>query len=306
MIRLNYFPNGNEEIELLKFIAKFQYLNVTDSKYFFSTKKYYRNRVSNLISKKFLKRVKLNLVLDELGIEYAKLFNFEYTVRNRNKKYLNRLLYISNLGAFYHSCNTVNFIPSFALKDKEMFTVTARRFIGLLNINGIDYLTYYISEDHDKRYLNSVIYDIQKEKKYQNIIVLVNDITRINVNDFAFGLNQALVIEDNESNREKLKYLHSINKIKILEYTYKNPMFLSEYNFCDYTDHKNKYASIFYFLDTEKITRIKHFLRENKNKTADIICSTELSNELKKELPNAHYITVNLEEYIDKERNVYD
>ena len=54
-----------------------------------------------------------------------------------------------------------------------MFTIKARRFIGILEINGIDYLTYHISEKHDKRYINSVIYDIQKEKKYKNIIMLI-------------------------------------------------------------------------------------------------------------------------------------
>lgn len=43
--------------------------------------------------------------------------------------------------------------------------------------------------------------------KYKNIIVLVNDINRINLDDFDFGLNQILVIEDNEINREKLKNL---------------------------------------------------------------------------------------------------
>ncbi len=126
---MNYFPNSDEEISLIKFIARFQYLNVADTHYFFSSKKYYRNRVSSLISKRFLKKVKLNLILDELGIEYAKLFNYEYTPRNRNKKYVSRLLTISNLGAFYHNCNTVQFTPSFSMKDKEMFTITARRFI---------------------------------------------------------------------------------------------------------------------------------------------------------------------------------
>jgi len=306
VIDLNYFPNSNEEIELIKFIAKYQYLNVADARYFFSSKKYYRNRISNLVSKRFLRKVKLNLVLDELGIEYAKLFNFEYNIRNRNKKYLNRLLYISHLAAFYHSCNTINFVPSFAIKDKEMFTITARRFIGTLEVNGIDYLTYSISENHDKKYQNSVIYDIQKEKKYQNIIILVNDISRLSTSDFSFGMNQVLVVEDNDANREKLKYLHSIDKTRLLEDIYKKPMSISEYNFCDYTDHKNKYVSIFYFLDTEKITRIKNFLRENKNKNADIVCSSKLANELKNELPNAHYIVTNLEEYIDKERIIYD
>lgn len=152
----------------------------------------------------------------------------------------------------------------------------------------------------------SIIYDIQKEKKFKNIIVLVNDINRINLNDFAFGINEVLIIEDNKKNREKLKYLHSINWSKIINDNFKNRLFFSEYNFCDYTDYKNKYVSTFYYLDTEKINRIKYFLRENKNKNAHIICNAELETELKTELPNANYMVVNLEDYIDKERNVYD
>lgn len=152
----------------------------------------------------------------------------------------------------------------------------------------------------------SIIYDIQKEKKFKNIIILVNDINRINLNDFAFGINEVLIIEDNKKNREKLKYLHSINWSKIINDNFRNRLFFSEYNFCDYTDYKNKYVSTFYYLDTEKINRIKYFLRENKNKNAHIICNSELETEIKKELPNANYIVVELEDYIDKERNVYD
>ena len=152
----------------------------------------------------------------------------------------------------------------------------------------------------------SIIYDIQKEKKFKNIIVLVNDINRINLIDFAFGINEVLIIEDNKKNREKLKYLHSINWSKIINDNFRNRLFFSEYNFCDYTDYKNKYVSTFYYLDTEKINRIKYFLRENKNKNAHIICNSELETEIKKELPNADYIVVDLEDYIDKERNVYD
>ena len=290
---MNYFPNGDEEISLVKFIAKFQYLAVNDTKYFFSTQKYYRKRITSLDQKKYLRRTKSTLVLDELGIEYCKLFNYEYTPLNRNQKYFPRLLYISNLGAFFHSSKTIQFTPSFAIKDKEMFTITARKFIGVLDINGIEYLTYHISSEHDNKYLLSVIYDIQKERKYKNIIVLIDDLKRINTQDFAFGNNQVLVIEDSEENREKLKYLNS-------------KAYIAEYNFCDYTDYKSKYISTFYFLDTEKINRIKYFLRENKNKNADIICNAELKKEIQKELPTAHYIVVDLEDYIDKERNVYD
>lgn len=304
---MNYFPNGDEEIDLLKFISKYQYLNTNDAKYFFSSKKYYKQRISNLVNKKFLKRIKLNLVLDKLGIEYAQTFNFEYNRLNRDKRYLSRLLYLSNLGAFYNNCDTLKFIPSFDIKDKEMFTTTARKFIGIFDINGIEYLTYYITEEHNERYLNSVVYDIQKEKKFKNILVLINDKNRININDFIFGANQVIILEDTEENREKLKYLNSIDWYNLVKEKYKkDKIYLSNYNFCEYTNYKNKYITTFYCFDTEKINRIKYFLRENKNKNADIICSAETKDELVKELPNCNYIVIDLEEYIDKEIFVYD
>lgn len=304
---MNYFPNGDEEIALIKFIARYQYLKASDAKYFFNSKKYYKQRIINLINKKFLKRLKSNIILDELGIEYSKMFNFEYNKLNRNKPYLLRLLYLSNLGAFYHNCNTIKFTPSFDIKDKEIFTMTARKFIGVLDINRIEYLTYSISANHDNKYLKSVIYDIQKERKYKNIIILVNDIKRININDFIFGANQVLIIEDTVENREKIKYIHSIDWYRIVKEKYKkDKIYLSDYSFCEYTNYKNKYITTFYFLDTEKINRINYFLRENKNKNADIICTNMVQKELKKYLPNCNYIIIDLEEYIDKEKSVYD
>lgn len=303
---MNYFPNCDEEIALIKFISQYQYLNTNDAKYFFKTVNYYKKRIKSLVDKKFLKRNKYCLSLNELGIEYAKLFGFEYNNANRNAKYKERLLNLSNIGAFYYNCKSVKFTPSFSIKDKQVFTLTARRYIGILDINGIEYLSYQIREEHDEKYIKSVIYDIQKEINYKNIIILVNDIKRININDFCFGINQVMVIQDTEENREKLKYLNSVNWHKLINKIYRNRAHLSEYSFCDYTDYKSKYISYFYFLDAEKINRIKYFLRENKNKNADIICTSELKKELIKELPEAHFITVDMEEYIDKERNYYD
>lgn len=162
---MSNFPNGPEEISLLEFISKYQYLDVKDTKYFFSTQKYYKKRISNLVSKRYLKRTKSHhLVLDELGIEFAGLFKFEYNKLNRNVKYLPRLLYISKLAAFYHNYSNIKFIPSFSMKDKEEFTITSRKFIGVLEINGIEYLTYHITEEHNDKYIRLIIYDIQKEK----------------------------------------------------------------------------------------------------------------------------------------------
>lgn len=169
---MSNFPNGDEEISLIEFISKYQYLDVKDVKYFFSSQKYYKKRITNLVAKKYLKRTTSHhLILDRLGIEFAELLNFRYNKLNRNKKYLPRLLYISKLAAFYNKCNTVKFIPSFLMKDKEEFTITSRKFIGVLEINGIEYLTYHITKEHDNKYIRLILYDIQKEK---NIKILLS------------------------------------------------------------------------------------------------------------------------------------
>lgn len=304
---MSNFPNGSEEISLLEFISKYQYLKSKDTKYFFSTQKYYKKRISNLVSKKYLRRIKSNLILDELGIEFAELFGFEYNKLNRNKKYLPRLLYISELAAFYNKCHNVKFTPSFDMKDKEEYTITSRKYIGVLEINGMEYLTYYFTENHNDKYLRLILYDIQKEKKYKNIIILTNDINRIKTSDFTFGMNQVLIINDTEENREKLKYIHSIDWYKIIkELFYKRcNIYLADYNFCEYTDYKNKYINTFYFFDTEKINRIKYFLKENKDKNADIVCNRQLKEMLIKELPNCNYNIIDLEQYIEREPFYY-
>ena len=305
---MSNFPNGPEEISLLEFISKYQYLDVKDSKYFFNTQKYYKKRISNLVAKRYLKRTKSHhLVLDELGIEFAGLFKFEYNKLNRNVKYLPRLLYISKMAAFYYNCANVKFIPSFSMKNKEEFTITSRKFIGVLEINGMEYLTYHLTEEHNDKYLRLLIYDLQKEKTHKNIIILTNDENRIKINQFTFGMNQILIVKDTEENREKLKYLHNIDWYNIIKAKYKrNDIYLSEYSFCEYTDYKNRYISTFYFFDTEKINRIKSFLKENKNKNADIFCNYEIKEMLVKELPNCNYFVVDLENYIDKEKFVYE
>lgn len=300
---MNKLPNNFEEISLLKFLGKFQYLNLNDTKYFFSSKKYYKKRISNLISKKYIRKNNNNLVLADTGIKYVKSITSEYNRLNRNTRYLPRLLYISNLAAFYYNCETIKFIPSFDLKDRETFTITSRRYIGILKINGIEYLTYHISKFQDNRYISSVIYDIQKEKDYKNIIILVDDITKINTLDFTFGFNQVLIIEDNLENREKLKYLNSVNWPNIIQDNFKNS-YISEYNFCDYTNYKSQYISHFYFFDTEKINRIKQFIKGNKN--IDIICDSTVKKKISKEIPDAKYTVISLDKYIDRKRNIYE
>ena len=68
---------------------------------------------------------------------------------------------------------------------------------------------------------------------------------------------------------------------KIICKLYGNKVHLSEYNFCDYTDSKNKYISTFNFIDTEKINRINIFIKNNVDKQIDVICTQNIKKILR-------------------------
>ena len=293
---------NDEEISLIKFISRYQYLSISDAKYFFKSNRYYRDRIRNLVDNNFLRRSKRTLVLDKLGIQYVETFGFEYNKLNKNEKYKERLLRLSSFGAFYHNCEIVKFTPSFDIKDKQVFTTTGRRYIGVLEVNGIDHLTYYITNGHDKKYITSVIYDIQKERYYKNIIVFVDNIENIDVEEFIFGYNSVIIIENNEICKEKLKYLHSIRWKQVIE-KYFNGTHLSEYNFCDYSDDKELFINTFYLLDIEKVRSFKYFMRENSEASRRkpyVICPEDIKEKLEELLPGAYFCVIDLEEYTDK------
>ena len=76
------FPSGNEEISLLKFIGKYQYLNTNDIKYFFSSNSYYRTRIRNLIKNKYIRKLDSNLIMAKTGAQYLKSINTTYNRTN--------------------------------------------------------------------------------------------------------------------------------------------------------------------------------------------------------------------------------
>ena len=303
---MNYFPNGDEEISLLRFIAAFEYINEKDTKYFFSSRNYYRKRIASLVDKRYIRKIKSNFVLDEMGIEYVQSMKMDYYALNRNVRYLPRLLYISHLAAVYYPCPNIKYIASRFMKNEEVLTNTGRKYVGILEIDGLQYLTYHISKKNENQYITSVIYDLQKEKNYEYIIIFVDDINRINIEDFAFGKDKVLIMEDTKENENNLKYLNKVRWSRIIKEYYDDTVFLSPYNFCDYTNKNDKYISIFNFIDAEKITRIKYFLMESNNRNVDIICDEKLEPILRKELPDANYVVVDLNKYTMKEKNYYD
>ena len=139
-----------------------------------------------MIKNGILARYKKIIKLDTKGYKFLKLQNIDYNKFIYQEKSIERLKFISHMGAIYFGNANVTFTPSFEMKKKEIFTETSRRYKGMIKVFGIRYLIYHISKNNDKKYINSVIYDIQKETTYKNIIVFIDDIDRINLSDFIF------------------------------------------------------------------------------------------------------------------------
>ena len=289
MIKItNIFPKNKNELDLVKFIGLYQYISSKDIQYFFNDT-YYPKRISRLIKNKILRRYKKYLVLAKNGYTYLNLINQETTPLSYQKKYTDRLKFISHLVAMYHKNKYISFTPSFKIKNKTVFTESSRKYIGVLNIFGTNYLTYHISNEHTQKYINSVIYDLQKETHYKNVILLVNNIKRLNLRDFSFGFNSVIICEDNDKTLENLQYIQQINWSKIITEFYNKDVHISEYNFCNYTNNKEKFITTFYYVDTEKINRIDNFLRNNPNKQADIICNEQIVKLLRSRNTNSKF-----------------
>lgn len=304
---MNKFPNEIEK-EFLIFLYEYHYLRFQDSKFLFKSMIYYKRQISSLIKNDYIKKHDSGCyILSEVGKIYLKSLGYDFKSKMAySKKYIERQIQLSFIGAFYHYSKTVKFIPSFKTKDKEIFTIKSRRFIGTIKINQKEYLAYYINQNQDIKYINSVFFDIQKEQRYRNIIIFADDVKMLNINKFSFGLKEVLIIKTDNNSLEKLCYIDKINWPKIIKNKYGTKVFLSEYNFCDYTNKKDIFVSLFSYINTEKINLIVYFLKENPNVKVDIICCKDIVDFIKKELPNQNYVVVDLEKYVEGKFNIYE
>lgn len=305
---MNKFPSEIEK-SFLTFLYDYHFLSCNDAQYLFKSKLYFKKQILSLINDDYIKKHKSgSYILSSAGKRYLKSLGYDFSTKMAySSEYIQRQKIISFIAAFYYFSDNIKFIPSFLHKDKDIFTIKSRRYIGLIKINNKDYLTYYISKDQNNKYVNSVFFDIQKEKNYKNIIIFAEDTNMIKLNQFCFGLNKVLIVDTNEKSLENLNYINKIDWQKIVIENYNANMYLSEYNFCDYTNRKNKYVACFSYIDTEKINLIKYFLAENKDKKVDIIGTHDILNKLKQELPGQNYIEFDIDSYITKkEFNIYE
>lgn len=297
---------NEKDLEILLFVKKYKYVIVSDFKYLYANKQYYQTKIKHWINNNYLRKIKWYIVLGAEGKKYLENLGYKCSRISYEKTYIERQKIISSFAARYYNNKKIKFIPSIDLKDKQIFTITSRRFIGILNIDKTDYLTYYITKKHDDRYVQSVIYDIRKETKLKNVIVFVEDLKKIDINNFVFGLDKLYIIPTTENNIHLLERIHRIDYQKLFFKIYKENVYLSEYAFCDYYTKSRLYIFPLIFIDTEKLSIIKFFLMENKDEKVDILYSKNISLLAIGKLKGANYKPIDFEKYVQGEFNIYD
>ena len=295
------------EKDIVLFVYRFKILLSTNIKYLLGNKKYYQVVVKRLVDKGYLRRYKTKyLMLGQVGKKYIKELGYIYSKPSYKKEYVKRMTTISLLASLFIG-NGIEFTPSFELKDFTHFRTQSRPFIGSIKFNGNDYLVYYISKKSSKRFCNSIIYDFQKEQKYKQAILFIEDINMIDIKDYAFGSNQFIIFSYPFENliylfREQFK----IDYRKILDKFGSTNSFISKWYFCDYETQNKQFITFLPFIDCEKIYKLMTFGRENKKYIGNlhIVCSKNVANILNKYFPVLKISIVDFEKYI-REFKIY-
>ena len=297
---------SKKDYEVLNFLLKYKMLKVEDATLIYKTKRYYRERINNLIYKKYVKRYKSFIVLDKEGRRALGETGNNYIKNIKNEAYMERLKNIASIATLSIDSPS-KFIPSWEMKEKDKFTETARRYIGKIIIYNEEFLTYYISAKKEHVYIKQLIFDINKAINYDNIIIFVENFDAINkrYSNLAFGKDETLIILNTDENKEIIRKYNSIYPYEILERIFDDEILVSDWEKADYLLEDGTYILYMPFLDTEKIERINWYYEENTNTKRNINIVTLRQNEQKlKEILNNKCSIKIIDNYIGGENEV--
>ena len=297
---------SKKDYEVLNFLLKYKMLKVEDATLIYKTKRYYRERINNLIYKKYVKRYKSFIVLDKEGRRALGETGNNYIKNIKNEAYMERLKNIASIATLSIDSPS-KFIPSWEMKEKDKFTETARRYIGKIMIDNEEFLTYYISAKKEHVYIKQLIFDINKAINYDNIIIFVENFDAINkrYSNLAFGKYKTLIILNTDENKEIIRKYNSIYPYEILERIFDDEILVSDWEKADYLLEDGTYILYMPFLDTEKIERINWYYEENTNTKRNINIVTLRQNEQKlKEILNNKCSIKIIDNYIGGENEV--
>ena len=133
------------DVELLEFLAEYKTITLNNTKYIYGTKTYQEKRICHLVKEKYLTRLThREISLGKNGKDFLNEIGTNIKVHCRNPNNIERLKVISDIASFTNFSNTMSFIPSWYLKDKDCPTQDSRRYLGLLTFDHNFFTVYSV------------------------------------------------------------------------------------------------------------------------------------------------------------------
>ncbi|MCI9040079.1 MAG: hypothetical protein HFJ29_09620 [Clostridia bacterium] len=271
------------DIKLIYFLGRYKQIKAIEYKKIYKSKDYYLKRLKALEKAKYIKREKRYIKTD---IEGRKLLK-ELGVKNynlcRNKDYQERIKEIIKIATLALE-DEIEFIPSWELKESEVYTNLGRKYIGELKYMNRKYITYYISSKNNSVYAKQVVTDIERMFTYKNVIVFWENFNLINKRNgyFMIGDKSVIIINPTEENLKVMQILNDIDIYDVVQEVYKGKeVLLSNWDKADYVTDDKQYIISMPFIDTAKVHKLNIAYKDNKETSRKIDILTLKENKKK-------------------------
>ena len=157
-----------------------------------------------------------------------------------------------------------------------------------------EYLTYYISNKKEHVYIKQILFDINKAMFSKNIIVFLEGLSIVNnkYGNLMFEKENTYIIVNNKENKELLKKYVELDIHEIMQGIYKKELLISDWEYADYLLDNNKYIINMIFINTEVISRLNWYYKENSNTKREVEIVTIKENEEKIKELLRHYCKI--------------
>lgn len=272
---------SKEDEFLIRYLAEYKIMLVEDTKLIYHSEWYHRKKIKRLIEEGYVKKYKFYYIeLDKGGRKLVGATGRDYIKNKNNESYMERLKNISHLATMTIDSKII-FNPSWKIKQKEIYTDAARKYLGELVKNNKKYLVYYISSKKGTKYIHQLFYDINKVIDYNDIIIFVDSLENLKgeYEHLSFRKEHTYIIENSKENRNLIKKYDDIDFYELVKNVYgeEKQILLSDWRIADYLLLDNHYILNMIFIDTEKINELRWFFQENidTKKKIDIITLKE-------------------------------
>ncbi len=294
------------DIKLIYFLGRYKPIKAIDCKKIYKSKDYYLKRLKVLEKAKYIKREKRYIKTDIEGRKLLKQLGVKNYNLCRNKDYQERIKEIIKIATLALE-DEIEFIPSWELKESEVYTNFGRKYIGELKYMNRKYITYYISNKNNPLYAKQVVTDIERMFTYKNVMIFLENFNLINKRNeyFMIGDKEITIINPTEENLKIMRILNDIDIYDVIQEIYKGKeVLLSNWEKADYVIDEKQYIISMPFIDTAKLHKLNIAYKNNKEKDnkLDILTLKENKKRISKILNRPTNI-IEIDEIIEKVQN---